>query len=326
MIDLKKLELFPKEIYAIEQFITYEYYYETVKLWEELIQYAEGLLDKYSANLSPDHRSQHPSHQADYVWGTIVLPNFKATLHHLMNGLEDLKEGFLPILRRMSSIGNDVIAQGRDYPYDWMDQVEKGAALIYKAKERIVSTRATNIDIASNYHTAQWDYRELLNEEYLIGIEFLNILPQYQLNTNVMMKTGEPILETGIYRSTEPYSACNFMIKEKKMSSDDWKLAPKVRSFENNPDNFTTPDKIEDSKRVETTWILVERVTEKNNADLILNQSKASIKGGGIVTLTGYWTTPAQPNQRLHFNKGEILPTLSELDWGEVYWYFDGEE
>nr|WP_043974385.1 hypothetical protein [Acinetobacter sp. NBRC 110496] len=77
MIDLKKLELFPQEINAIEQFISYDYYDETVKLWKELIQYAEGLLDKYSAHLAPNHRAQHPSHQADYVWGTIVLSSFK---------------------------------------------------------------------------------------------------------------------------------------------------------------------------------------------------------------------------------------------------------
>ena len=108
MIDLKKLELFPQEIYAIEQFISYNYYYKTVKLWEELIQYVEELLDKYSAHLASDHRAQYPSHQADYVWGTIVLPNFKGVLHHLVDGFDDLKEGFLPILRRMSGIRNDV--------------------------------------------------------------------------------------------------------------------------------------------------------------------------------------------------------------------------
>lgn len=146
-MDLKKLELFPKEIYLIEQFISYEYYYETVKLWEELIQYAEDLLDRYSANLAPDHRAQHPSHQADNVWGTIVLPNFKATLHHLLDGMEDLKEGFLPVLGRMSSIRNDLIAQGRDYPYDWMEPVEKVAVETYKEKESIVLTRANNIYI-----------------------------------------------------------------------------------------------------------------------------------------------------------------------------------
>ena len=53
---------------------------------------------------------------------------------------------------------------------------------------------------------------------------------------------------------------------------------------------------------------------------------KIKIKGGEQSTKTGFWTTPAQPNQRQHFSKGEILPTLSEQDWGEVYWYFDGEK
>lgn len=139
MIDQQKLELFPKEIYLLEQFLSYDYYYETVKLWEEQIKYAEELLDKYSANLAPAHRAQHPSHQADYVWETIVLPNFKGVLHHLVDGLDDLKESFLPILRRMSGIRNALIAQWRDYPYDWMDHVEKGSADIYKAKLDIVS-------------------------------------------------------------------------------------------------------------------------------------------------------------------------------------------
>ena len=311
MIDLQKLELFPKEIYAIEQFLSYEYYYETVKLWEDLIQYAEGLLDKYSANLAPDHRAQHPSHQADYVWGTIVLPNFKGVLHHLVDGLDDLKEGFLPILRRMSSINNAAIAQGRDYPYDWMEKVEKGAVEKYEAKEKIVLIRATNIYIASDYYTAQWDYKDLLKDEYVVGIDFSKHLPKYQLNTNIMVKTGEPIMVTGIYRSIEPYSACNFMIKEEKMSAkhaEDWKLAPKVYAFATTPDFFTTPDTIEDSKKVETTWVLVEKVIEHDDSNVILDSQKISQRGGENAPKTGYWQTPAQPNSRQYIKQGEVLP------------------
>ncbi|MCS4298073.1 hypothetical protein ACNPQK_07535 [Acinetobacter guillouiae] len=327
MIDLQKLELFPKEIYVIEQFTTYRYYYQTVLLWEDLIQYAEKLLDQYSANLAPDHRSQHPSHQADYVWGTMVLPNFKGTLHHLLDGLEDLKAGFLPILRRMSSIRNDLIAQWRDYPYDWMDQVQKGASVVFKEKRDILSIRATNIYITSDYHDSQWDYKNLLEDRYLIGINFPNSLPKYKLNTAVMIKTDEPIMVTGIYRSTEPYSACKFLMQELKMGAendDDWKLAPEVSAFENNPDLWTTPDTIEDPREVPTTWILVEQVTENNDADFVSNNLGISQKGGEKCSKTGYWTTPAQPDTRPYFTQGEILPTLSQTDWGEVYWYFDG--
>lgn len=53
---------------------------------------------------------------------------------------------------------------------------------------------------------------------------------------------------------------------------------------------------------------------------------KIKIKGGEKCPQMGYWTTPAKPNQRQYFNKDDILPTLSETDWGEVYWYFDGED
>ncbi|UTO20243.1 DUF1911 domain-containing protein [Acinetobacter sp. Z1] len=41
---------------------------------------------------------------------------------------------------------------------------------------------------------------------------------------------------------------------------------------------------------------------------------------------TGYWRTPAQPDSRQYFKQGEIVSTLIELDWGEVYWYWDGEK
>ena len=52
---------------------------------------------------------------------------------------------------------------------------------------------------------------------------------------------------------------------------------------------------------------------------------RIKVKGGEKCLKTGYWTTPAQPDTRSYFIQGEILPTLSQADWGEVYWYFDGE-
>ena len=328
MINFEKLELFPKEIYAIEQFLSYEYYYETVKLWEELIQYAEDLLDKYSAHLAPDHRAQHPSHQADYVWGTIVLPNFKATLHHLIDGLDDLKEGHLSILRRMSSIGNDLMAQNRDYPPDWMDKVEKGASALYIEKKKLLSIRATNIEIVNSYYHLQRDYKELLDDKYLVGLSFPDVLPIYRLNPSIMVSTDEPIVHTGIYRSIEPYSACKFLMREKDVGAEEeqeWSTAPQVEAFESNPDNYTR-ETYKYPICISTTWILVERVSDENQLDNNSNHIKLTKKGGEKAGHTGYWTTPAQPNTRAYFKKDEILPTLSQVDWGEVYWYFDGEE
>ena len=50
------------------------------------------------------------------------------------------------------------------------------------------------------------------------------------------------------------------------------------------------------------------------------------VKGGEACIKTGYWRTPAQPDLRQYFKQGEIVPALIELDWGEVYWYWDGEK
>lgn len=49
------------------------------------------------------------------------------------------------------------------------------------------------------------------------------------------------------------------------------------------------------------------------------------LRGGEKCTRTGYWQTPAQPSLRRYFVQDEVLPTLIEMDWGEVYWYWDGE-
>lgn len=53
---------------------------------------------------------------------------------------------------------------------------------------------------------------------------------------------------------------------------------------------------------------------------------RIKVKGGEACIKTGYWTTPAQPDLRQYFKQGEITPALIELDWGEVYWYWDGEK
>lgn len=66
----------------------------------------------------------------------------------------------------------------------------------------------------------------------------------------------------------------------------------------------------------------------RNQAKVIITNDdviQIKVKGGDKCTKAGYWTTPAQPGTRSYFSKGEILPTLSQSDWGDVYWYFDGE-
>ncbi|WP_151750528.1 type VI immunity family protein [Acinetobacter sp. TUM15131] len=74
----------------------------------------------------------------------------------------------------------------------------------------------------------------------------------------------------------------------------------------------------------ESSWPEGKRVNKVSN--LSLEEEKFKIKGGELCPQTGYWQTPAQPDSRQYFKQGEIVPALIELDWGEVYWYWDGEK
>lgn len=69
-------------------------------------------------------------------------------------------------------------------------------------------------------------------------------------------------------------------------------------------------------------WIRSSTPTKVTTDDV----AKIKVKGGDKCSKTGYWTTPAQPDTRPYFTEGTILPKLSHTDWGEVYWYFDGDE
>ncbi len=66
----------------------------------------------------------------------------------------------------------------------------------------------------------------------------------------------------------------------------------------------------------------VDDLTSGQNAE---SQYQESVQAGEICPKTGYWTTPAQSDTRHYCKKGEILPEIKEQDWGEVYWYWDGE-
>ncbi|MDC5250206.1 hypothetical protein NRA59_07710 [Acinetobacter baumannii] len=73
----------------------------------------------------------------------------------------------------------------------------------------------------------------------------------------------------------------------------------------------------------DSSWPEGKRVNRLNG--LLLEEEALKVKGGELCPRTGYWQTPAQPDSRQYFTQGTILPILSETDWGEVYWYWDGE-
>ena len=55
------------------------------------------------------------------------------------------------------------------------------------------------------------------------------------------------------------------------------------------------------------------------------NHEKLSIPAREKVPQAGYWYTTAKETSRQYFKQGDIFPDV-ESDWGDVYWYFDGEK
>lgn len=76
------------------------------------------------------------------------------------------------------------------------------------------------------------------------------------------------------------------------------------------------------SKALYGTSYSVDDLTNGQDAE---SQYQESVQAGKVCPKIGYWTTSAQPNTRHYYKKGEILPEIKEQDWGEVYWYWDGE-
>jgi len=74
----------------------------------------------------------------------------------------------------------------------------------------------------------------------------------------------------------------------------------------------------------DSSWPEGKRINKVNG--LSLEEEALKVKGGESCPRTGYWQTPARPDSRQYFKQGDILPTFSELDWGEVYWYWAGRE
>lgn len=163
----------------------------------------------------------------------------------------------------------------------------------------------------------QWEYKDLLdNLELAVGLTYMTGSVNYKLNNTVMVKTGEPILQTGVYRSIEAFSSCKFLMQEKNTYTNivgEWVTAPQVYAFKQDPDTYTR-ENYEYAQLIDTTWILVERATDANDADIILNNLKISQKSGEKATKTGYWKTPAQPDARPFIKQGELLPTQKNKD------------
>lgn len=271
------ISLSTQEVFLLERYSSVEYYESLVNSWDEMIDFVESLLKKFVLSLPNNYRDRTQSNQPDIVWGDRVIPNFKFTLEDLKDGLIAVRSGNILGLQKSANVISDLKGVS-DFSTSWMNEVQVDGEEIYYVLLHKTANFAKNINLAVDWNSCVI-YGALRNDLQNPVISYQHSVydwplpdsfPEYRLNYGVQIKTGEPILQTGVYRSIEPFSTCKLLIQEVNKFEDiegDWVTAPQVYALTKEVNYYPDKgDKNEDPydylKELNTTWILVEKVMD----------------------------------------------------------------
>ena len=307
--------LIPQEIYLLERYCSLEYYGHMRDAWEEMLNHAEVMLDRFMRNLPPCYRERPLPEQPDIVWGERVLPNFRDTMRLLNDGYIKLSHGDFGALGRAHGVTGDIRGQTMDYSASWMNEVEPGAESKYYELQHKAGNYAWPIARTSS---GLWGPGALTTDYEAVVDQPLNpppTWPLYRLNRNVAVKsglvadTGEIVAQTGIYLPDVDHGFPTLLIGGGKAR----------RALIDLPDGR--------SSYASTTWILVERIADESvpRQPHLVASDRLRVEGGQPCPQTGYWFTPAKANSRRHFREGEIMPAF-QADYGATIWQWDSNQ
>ena len=189
----------------------------------------------------------------------------------------------------------------------------------------------------------KWSYESLFSESYwpLIKeiVEPTTPCPAYNESSKEQIPSGEEIQISGIYEPwfDEPvykkltqdpeynvYVGCpNYFLEGSEATqyklegTDDWYDVKWHLIWE---DNRYVDGVIPEEESAYTFDLDIKTLSNISEN----NHEKLSIRAREKVPQAGYWYTTAKETSRQYFKQGDIFPDV-ESDWGEVYWYFDGE-
>ena len=222
-----------------------------------------------------------------------------------------LRNGDLSALGFGGNVESAVIGQRRDFLPDWMPtEMEKE----FWYWQREADMRAFNLlitertrwcmtDLTTGYH----EVRGPLNPPAS--------WPQYRLNPKVTVKTGDTVLQSGIYLPACDNSCAEVQIKGYEC----------LRAHAG--DNSVPKPTI---TREHTTWTLVERIADSGGGtpgsfDAIDNTPRLRLEGGQTCVKAGWYFTPAQSNSRRYVADGTVMP-IFDTDYGATIWQWDANQ
>jgi len=313
------------EVYMLEKYSSLDYFVELRDQWEVLLRHVENCLESYMKNLPSQYRSQPLPEQPDIVWGHRVLPNFRDTMQALNEGVILISHHDYIGLHHAWGVRGDHKGQ-MDYSTSWManEDERKYRKLL---EEAVIYAR--NICITEG---GDWNPLDLLNH-YKISRDFSHpaSLPAYRVDKNIFVVSGEKIKRTGIYMPNVRHSCAEFL----SIRYDEAPLA-KVYNGTRDIKDLTSGEKWDEELILEErrcTWYLVERIADSDNARssnaLLIEEAALSstrrLASGEVCQEAGFYFTPARPESRRYFDKGDVMPTF-DAAYGNTIWQWDSDQ
>jgi hypothetical protein len=305
--------LVPQEVFLLERYSSVDYFRKMRDSFASMIKVGEDALDQFMRKLPPDYRNRPVFEQPDATWGETVLPNLRATLGRLDDGLSQVSHGDTDGLGMAGNVVSAFAGMRHDFNSDWMP---KEAQAKWDFFERSCDSSSFNIAITAR---GDWQLGSLTfdyQDETRGALDAPSTWPLYRLNQGIRVKSGKRVPRSGVYLPDIDAYAAQFLIQD----YDAWEA------------DIRTPQAIESGERnfIPTTWTLVERIANSGggtpgSADPMKSGIRLRCEARKPCPVTGYWFTPARLNSRRAFRAGEVMPDVGG-EYGVTIWQWDDQQ
>jgi len=313
--------LIPQEIYLLERYCQPEPFEKVRDAWAAMVKHAEVMLDRFMRQLPPDYRNRPLPNQPDRVWGERVLRNFRDTLQQLNESYIELSHGDLNALDGAGGVASDLRGQRMDYPEDWMDEVEPGAANRFSDLGLAADLLARPIVRTARQSWDEGDLTVHYSDRVKAPLNPPASWPIYRLNPKVRVRSGDRTPKTGIYLPDVDRGFPALLIENA--------VRLRGKAAKASVPTYVLPDGSQQDV-VPTTWTLVERIADSGGGipgavDPIQAGVRMRCEAGQPCPREGFWITPAKTDSRRRFTRGELMPAVRS-DYGYTIWEWDEQQ
>ncbi|WP_026472244.1 hypothetical protein [Alkanindiges illinoisensis] len=310
---MKNYSINPKEAYLLEQFSSLQFFETMRNNYHLFLDGLEELFEIYMHNLPYNLRDLPLPEQADINWGGTVLPNLRGTMDRINYAYAKIKAGDFTYLDCVGEIRSNDKGLSEFSPH-WMDDLPTDK--VWQTFDYYSKAKQYASIIEYTYPTS-WK-KDFLAKEFPslslfsnIDIELPASYPIYRINPEIKIKTGEKVVQKGIYICEELDMGLTFIAFSPEKDNG---LAPEYtrRNSETGENMY-----------FETMWTLVERIADEGGSTETIQAENLKGFGGEICPYSGQWWSPANQSEKRYFEQGDTFPKLKNNFWGKTIWYLE---